>query len=93
MTVGPASGLDVRTIIADRVVFSRGVPPEFPLRTVAQLRAHGGTVSGSADLVNGAIRLMLDSSVRGVAPGQTVVLYDADDEFVIGAATIVRTAA
>jgi tRNA-specific 2-thiouridylase len=93
VTVGPASGLDVRTIIADRVVFSRGVPPEFPLRTVAQLRAHGGTVSGSADLANGAIRLMLDSSVRGVAPGQTVVLYDADDEFVIGAATIIRTAA
>ena len=30
-------------IIADRVVFSRGEPPQFPLRTVAQLRAHGGS--------------------------------------------------
>ena len=30
-------------ITADRVVFSGGgEPPEFPLRTVAQLRAHGG---------------------------------------------------
>ena len=32
-------------IIADRVVFSGGAPPEFPLRTVAQLRAHGGIVA------------------------------------------------
>ena len=66
-------------ITADRVVFSRGEPPQFPLRTVAQLRAHGGTVRGSADLVDGRIRLTLDEPVRAVAPGQTVVLYDAGD--------------
>jgi len=50
-------------------------------------------VRGSADLVDGRIRLTLDEPVRGVAPGQTVVLYDSGDEFVIGAGTIVRAAA
>jgi tRNA-specific 2-thiouridylase len=90
VTVGPASGLDVSVLTADRVVFSRGEPPLFPLRTVAQLRAHGGTVTASADLVDGCIRLTLDEPLRGVAPGQTVVLYDTGDSFVIGAATIIR---
>jgi tRNA-specific 2-thiouridylase len=92
VTVGPASGLDVGVITAERVVFSRGEPPRFPLRAVAQLRAHGGTVRGSADLVDGRLRVVLDEPVRGVAPGQTVVLYDDSDEFVIGAGTIVRAA-
>ena len=92
VTVGPAAALDVGVITADRVVFSRGEPPRFPLRTVAQLRAHGGIVRGSADLDDGVIRLALDEATRGVAPGQTVVLYDADDDFVIGAGTIVRAA-
>jgi tRNA-specific 2-thiouridylase len=90
VTVGPATSLDVSMIVAERVVFSRGTPPQFPLRTVAQLRAHGGVVRGSADLVDGRIRLTLDEPVRGVAPGQTVVLYDSDDDYVIGAGTIVR---
>ena len=90
VTVGPASGLDVSVLTADRVVFSRGEPPQFPLRTVAQLRAHGGTVPASADLVDGRLRLTLDEPLRGVAPGQTVVLYDAGDSFVIGAGTIIR---
>ena len=47
---------------------------------------------GSADLVDGRIRLTLDEPVRAVAPGQTVVLYDAGDDYVIGAGTIVRAA-
>jgi tRNA-specific 2-thiouridylase len=92
VTVGPATGLDVSVITAERVVFPGGGEPEFPLRTVAQLRAHGGAVAGSADLVDGRLRLTLDEPVRGVAPGQTVVLYDPADEFVIAAGTMVRAA-
>ena len=34
---------------------------------------------------------MLDEPMRGIAPGQTVVLYDPTDTFAYGAATIVRT--
>ncbi len=88
--VGPVTGLDVSVITANRVVFSTGVVPDFPLRTVAQVRAHGGNVGASADLVGGHLRLTLDQTVRGIAPGQTVVLYDANNEYVIGAGTITR---
>jgi tRNA-specific 2-thiouridylase len=42
--------------------------------------------------VDGQIRLALDEPIRGVAPGQTVVLYDSGNEYVIGAGTIVRAA-
>ena len=78
-------------ITADRVVFSTGAPPDFPLRTVVQLRAHGGMAVGSADLVDGRIRVTLDEPIRAVAPGQTVVLYDDSNHYVIGAGTIIRT--
>jgi tRNA-specific 2-thiouridylase len=102
VTVGPAAGLDVRLIVADRVVFPGGRRPDFPVRAQLQLRAHGGTVGGSADLVDGDLRLSLDEPSRGVAPGQTVVLYGgaglpapaggpSADQFVIAAGTIVRT--
>ena len=42
--------------------------------------------------MDGRIRLTLDEPIRAVAPGQTVVLYDAADDYVIGAGTIVRAA-
>ena len=101
VTVGPASGLDVRLIVADRMVFPGDRRPGFPVRVQAQVRAHGGTVGGSADLVDGELRLSLDEPTRGVAPGQTVVLYGgaglhepaggpSADQFVIAAGTIVR---
>ena len=60
------------------------------MRTVAQVRAHGGNVRASVDLVDGHLRLMLDETIRGIAPGQTVVLYDETNEYVIGAGTIIR---
>ena len=90
VTVGPITGLDVSLITADRVVFSAGVAPQFPLRTVAQVRAHGGNVGASVDLVDGQLRLSLEETIRGIAPGQTVVLYDESNSYVIGAGTIIR---
>ncbi|MTD13023.1 tRNA 2-thiouridine(34) synthase MnmA [Nakamurella sp. YIM 132087] len=92
VTVGPVDGLDVDSLTGERIVFSTGAAPEFPLRTVAQLRAHGATVPAVADLVDGRLQVRLDAKMRGIAPGQTVVLYDPQDRYVIGAATIVRAA-
>ncbi len=92
VTVGSAARLDVSLVEADRVVFPGGAPPVFPFRGVAQLRAHGGTVAGSTDLVDGRLRVLLDAPARGIAPGQTVVLYDESDTDVVAAGTIVRTA-
>lgn len=91
VTVGAAERLDVTLIVAERLVHPSGEPPEFPLRTVAQLRAHGGLACGTADLVDGRLSLTLDQPARGVAPGQTVVLYDPDNRYAVTAGTIVRT--
>lgn len=90
--VGPVERLDIRVIFGERMVFSTGSPPPFPMRTVAQIRAHGGTVGACADLLDGRLRLTFDEPIRGVAPGQTAVLYDETDTYVVGAATIVATA-
>jgi hypothetical protein len=38
------------------------------------VRAHGGNVGASVDLVDEHLRLSLDETIRGIAPGQTVVL-------------------
>ena len=91
VTVGPLAGLDVTVVTGERIVFSAGAAPAFPFRAAVQFRAHGGNASGSVDLVDGRLRLVLDAPIRGIAPGQTVVLYDPDDRFVVGAATVART--
>jgi tRNA-uridine 2-sulfurtransferase len=90
VTVGPAHGLDVAVLTGERIVWSAGDAPAFPLRARIQVRAHGASLPGSVDLVDGRLRVVLDDPTRGIAPGQTMVLYDPADEYVYGAATIVR---
>jgi tRNA-specific 2-thiouridylase len=43
-----------------------------------------------AELVGGELRVRLRAALRGVAPGQTMVLYrpDSDGDEVLGSATI-----
>jgi tRNA-uridine 2-sulfurtransferase len=57
-----------------------------------QVRAHGGLADGVAELRDGQLLVDLRTALRGVAPGQTMVLYrrDADGDEVIGSATITR---
>ena len=90
VTVGSAERLAVGVISTGSPVFPDGVEPLFPVRTVIQIRAHGGTASASADLVDGTLRIALDEPLRGVAPGQAVVLYTPDDTTVLASATITR---
>jgi len=54
------------------------------------VRAHGAEVAATAT-VDGvdAVRLVLDERLRGVAPGQSVVLYEGTR--VVGSATISGT--
>ena len=57
-----------------------------------QVRAHGGIADGVAELRDGRLVVDLRGPLRGVAPGQTMVIYHPDpagDE-VIGSATITR---
>ena len=91
--VGPASGLDVHSITAGTPVWSAGRPPGDRFRCVAQVRAHGGLAPAVAEPGPDGLRVRLDEPLRGVAPGQTVALYDPDPggDVVLGSATILGT--
>ncbi|KUI40066.1 tRNA(5-methylaminomethyl-2-thiouridylate)-methyltransferase [Mycobacterium sp. GA-1199] len=90
--VGGAEDLDVWTLTGERPVFTSGVAPSGPIECQVQVRAHGGFGDGVAELRDGRIVVELRAPLRGVAPGQTMVLYRPDpagDE-VLGSATITR---
>ncbi len=64
--------------------------PSGPGTYTAQLRAHGGECEVTAELVDGSeLHVAFTEPVRGVAPGQAVVLYDGTR--VVGSATIATT--
>jgi len=91
--VGEAADLDVWTLTGDKPVFTSGAAPEGPVECAVQVRAHGGISDGVAELRGGQLTVALRAPLRGVAPGQTMVLYRVDplgDE-VIGSATIKDT--
>lgn len=88
--VGSAADLDVWTLTGHHPVFTAGVPPQGPVECEVQVRAHGGVAPGVADVTKGGLLVTLREPLRGVAAGQTVVLYRPDpagDE-VIGSATL-----
>ncbi|MCX5210696.1 tRNA 2-thiouridine(34) synthase MnmA [Kitasatospora sp. NBC_00240] len=88
VTVGPVEGLDVLSLTAIRPRWCSAVPAADG-RYTAQLRAHGEEVPVSAAVVDGELRVELDTPARGIAPGQAVVLYDGTR--VVGSATIAST--
>ncbi len=90
--VGPAEDLDVWELTGDKPVFTAGVPLERPVEGVVQVRAHGGLAEAVVRLVDDRLVADLRAPLRGVAPGQTMVLYRPDpagDE-VIASATVTR---
>ena len=92
VTVGDATDLEVWSLSGERPVFTSGTAPIGPVECAVQVRAHGGVADGVMDVVNGRLETGLRTPLRGVAPGQTMVLYrpDADGDEVIGSATITR---
>ena len=87
VVVGPAEQLDVRRIRADSARWCAD-PPSGQQQVLAQVRAHGepvpARVAVSAD--GRSVDVVLDRPLRGVAPGQAVVLYDGTR--VLGSATV-----
>ena len=69
-----------------------GPAPVGEVRVGAQVRAHGAEVPATAEVDHAAdaVRVVLDERLRGVAPGQSVVLYEGTR--VVGSATISGTA-
>ena len=88
VTVGPAPLLDVTAVVGIRPRWCGPVSGE-PFRCAAQVRAHGEPVPAYAAPAGETVRVELLQPVRGVAPGQAVVLYDGTR--VIGSATIDAT--
>jgi tRNA-specific 2-thiouridylase len=66
-----------------------GPAPVGELRLGAQLRAHGEEFPATVVAEGDGVVVRLDQRTRGVAPGQSVVLYDGTR--VVGSATITRT--
>ncbi len=90
VTVGPAEGLEITEITATRPVWTGCPPLTDPRPCLVQLSAHGKPIPCTAQLVDGALRIRLDTPARGIAKGQAAVLYDAD--LVLASATISGTA-
>ena len=91
VTVGAAADLDVSELTGQRPVFTSGVAFTAPVECEVQVRAHGETVPAVAELLDGELAVALSTPLRGVAPGQTLVLYrpsDADGDEVLASATI-----
>ena len=92
MHVGDAADLDVWSLTGERPVFTSGATPSGPVECAVQVRAHGGIADAVAELSDGELVVDLRAPLRGVAPGQTMVLYrpDPDGDEVLGSATITR---
>lgn len=91
--VGSAVDLEVWALTGQDPVFTAGITPAGPVTCAVQVRAHGEVVAAVAELVDDAVQVRLRAPLRGVACGQTLVLYrpDSDGDEVIGSATIVAT--
>ncbi|MQA78674.1 MAG: tRNA 2-thiouridine(34) synthase MnmA [Streptosporangiales bacterium] len=89
VTVGPRESLLVDSVTGIRPRWA-GPVPGGPIECHAQLRAHGSVHPAVAEAVGDELVVSLRRPAEGVAPGQAVVLY-ADDERVVGSATIDRT--
>jgi tRNA-specific 2-thiouridylase len=88
VTVGPRADLAVNEIVAEAPLWCG--PQAVDGETFAvQYRAHGETVTATVHLEPGVVRATLEEPAFGVAPGQTLVLYDGTR--VRGSATITTT--
>ena len=88
-TVVVATGelLGVDAITGDHARWC-GPAPQGVVSVGAQVRAHGQEIPASAWAHGQQVQVRLQRPVRGVAPGQSVVLYDGTR--VLGSATIAR---
>jgi tRNA-uridine 2-sulfurtransferase len=91
--VGSAADLEVRALTGREPVFTAGTTPAGPIECEVQVRAHGETVSAVAELVGEELDVRLRTPLRGVACGQTLVMYrlDSAGDEVLGSATIAST--
>ena len=85
VVVGTAELLGIDAITADHARWC-GPAPEGVVSVGAQVRAHGEEIPATAWAQGEQVEVRLSRRIRGVAPGQSVVLYDGTR--VVGSATI-----
>jgi tRNA-uridine 2-sulfurtransferase len=85
VATGELLGVDV--ITGDHARWC-GPVPEGVVSVGAQVRAHGEEVPATARAEGEQVEVRLERRIRGVSPGQAVVLYDGTR--VVGSATILR---
>ena len=92
--VGALEDLEVWSLTGRDPVFTAGSAPAGSLECEVQVRAHGGVVASVAELRGEALQVTLREPLRGVAPGQTLVLYrpDPGGDEVLASATIAPVA-
>jgi tRNA-specific 2-thiouridylase len=88
VTVGAVEDLAVPALTAGEPTWC-GEVPLLPFAGLAQVRAHGETHECAARVVDGSLMVDFTDPPIGVAPGQTIALYDGDR--VVGSATITST--
>jgi tRNA-specific 2-thiouridylase len=88
--VGGAEDLDVWSLTGRGPVFTGGTPFDGLIECEVQVRAHGGIASGIAGAADDLLHVALRAPLRGVAAGQTMVVYrpDPDGDEVLASATI-----
>jgi tRNA-specific 2-thiouridylase len=86
--VGPREALDVRAVEAGEVVWYGDERAATELVCTAQVRAHGTPIPARATILerDGArvLSVAFDRAEPGVAPGQAVVCYDAEERILGG---------
>ena len=87
--VGLPTLLRVDVVTATNVIWC-GPVPESPFECLAQVRAHGERLKAKAFHKDGNLTVEFIDSLQGLAPGQTIALYENDR--VIGSGTVVTTA-
>jgi tRNA-uridine 2-sulfurtransferase len=91
--VGGTADLEVHELVGRAPVFTAGAALSGPVECAVQVRAHGEMVGAVAELIDDELVVRLREPIRGVARGQTVVLYrpDPGGDEVLGSATIAGT--
>jgi len=91
VVVGPRELLARRRLVADRVTWVAGHPPDDkPFEAHVRLRYRGEDVAAVVEPGGDEMRVELRTAQHAVAPGQSVVVYRGDE--VMGGGRIVETA-
>ncbi len=87
--VGSPELLDVRHLEASHPIWCGPALDEAAREVLVQVRAHAEPVPATASFDGAIVRVDLHVPIRGLAPGQTVAIYDATR--VVGSATVDAT--